>query len=77
MRYDSIIVDKEENMTHYEYQGYEYQTWDEVTEDNIKTFHECWKDGKEVKMSRDFYNHSPYRLIERDEFIKHVQSLNA
>ena len=48
---------------HYEYMGYEYRTYDDVEEDNIKTFHECWKDGKRVQLAREFENYSPYRLV--------------
>ena len=61
--------------THYEYKGFEYRTWDEREEDNIKTFHECWKDGKEVKMSREFYNTSPYDLVEYEDFVAFVQQI--
>jgi hypothetical protein len=61
--------------THYSYKGFEYRTWDEREEDNIKTFHECWKDGKEVKMSRAFYNTSPYDLVEYEDFVAFVQQI--
>jgi hypothetical protein len=61
----------------YEYRGYKYGTWDENDGDCIKTFHECWKDGKEVKMSREFYNQSPYSLIEYDDFVKFVNTLEV
>lgn len=47
----------------YEYRGFVYQTYDDIEEDNIKTFHECWKDGKRIKMPREFDNHSPYSLV--------------
>jgi predicted nucleotidyltransferase len=59
------------------YNGYEYCPWDDVEEDNIKTFHECYKDGKRIKMPGDFYNHSPYSLMPYEEFCKHVQSLEV
>lgn len=65
------------NGYHFEYLGYEYHTWDDVEEDNIKTFHECFKDGKRVDMTRDFYNHSPYSLMSYDEFAKHVQTVEV
>jgi hypothetical protein len=63
------------NGRHYTYLGFEYRTWDEVEEDNIKTFHECWKDGKEVKMPHAFYNHSPYSLITIEEFKGFVDNI--
>jgi len=61
----------------YNYLGYEYCPWDDVEEDNIKTFHECYKNGKRVHMPREFYNHSPYSLMTRDEFVKHVQTVEV
>jgi uncharacterized protein YacL (UPF0231 family) len=61
--------------THYEYKGFEYRTWDDREEDNIKTFHECWKDGKEVKMPYAFYNTSPYSFVEREDFVAFVQQI--
>lgn len=61
----------------YSYLGYEYYPLDEVEDDNIKMFHECYKDGKRIKMSNDFYNHSPYELMLYDEFVKHVQSVEV
>lgn len=62
---------------HFAYLGFEYRTWDEIEEDNIKTFHECWKDGKQIKMPREFYNHSPYSLITFDEFVAFVQRVEV
>jgi hypothetical protein len=62
-------------MKHYTYKGFEYRTWDDVEEDNIKTFHECWRGGKQIKMTSDFYNHSPYSLISLDEFVVFVQQI--
>jgi hypothetical protein len=62
---------------YFSYLGYDYCPWDDVEEDNIKTFHECYKDGKRVNMPREFYNHSPYSLITYDEFVKHVQTVEV
>ena len=59
------------------YNGYEYRTWDDVEDDNIKTFHECYKDGVRIKMSSEFYNHTPYSLMSCDEFVRHVQSIEV
>jgi hypothetical protein len=61
----------------YSYLDYEYCPWDDVEEDNIKTFHECYKDGKRIRMPREFYNHSPYSIMSRDEFVQHVQTLEV
>jgi hypothetical protein len=60
---------------HYTYKDFEYRTWAEHEEDNIKTFHECWKDGKEVKMSREFYNTSPYDLVKQEDFQRFVEEI--
>lgn len=56
----------------YEYKGYEYRTYDDIEEDNIKTFHLCFKDGKEVSLARAFYNTSPYRLVAVEDFVQFV-----
>ena len=63
--------------TVYSYLGYEYRPWDDVEEDNIKTFHECYKNGKQVKMPYDFYNHSPYSIMTYEEFVSHVQTVEV
>ena len=63
--------------TIYSYLGYEYRVWDDVEEDNIKTFHECYKNGQRVKMPREFYNHSPYSLMMFEEFVGHVQTVEV
>lgn len=57
---------------HYEYKGYEYRTYDDIEEDNIKTFHMCFRDGHEVKLDYAFYNHSPYSLVSRQDFEQFV-----
>lgn len=62
---------------HYQYRGYQYITWDENDGDWSQTFHECWKDGQQVRMSREFYNQSPYDLIEYDDFVKFVNTLEV
>jgi hypothetical protein len=61
----------------YSYLGYEYCPWDDVEEDNIKTFHEVYKNGKRIRMPREFYNHSPYSIMSRDEFVQHVQTIEV
>jgi hypothetical protein len=67
-----MFIDK-----HYTYKGFEYRTWDEIESDgdNKKTYHECWKDGKEVKMSREFYNTSPYDLVKQEDFQRFVEEV--
>ena len=57
----------------YSYKGFQYRTWDDVEPDNIKTFHECYKDGTEVQLCRAFANSSPYRLVKREDFIRYVE----
>ena len=52
----------------FEYKGYQYRTYDDIEEDNIKTFHLCYKDGQEVKLPQEFYNHSPYSTVDFDVF---------
>jgi hypothetical protein len=56
----------------YKYKGYEYRTFQDIEEDNIKTFHLCYKDGKEVSLCREFYNTSPYRYVKRLDFERYV-----
>jgi hypothetical protein len=50
----------------YEYMGYEYRTYEDIEEDNIKTFHLCFKDGKRVILPREFESYSPYRWVPLD-----------
>ena len=56
----------------YEYNGYQYRTYEDREPDNIKTFHTCWKDDKEVKLCREFENTSPYRYVKKADFIRYV-----
>ena len=58
----------------YGYKGYQYRTWRDVEEDNIKIFHECYKDGTAVDLGREFVNTSPYRLVDRKDFIRYVDA---
>lgn len=51
------------------FNGYEYRTYLEVEDDNQKLFHLCFLNGEEVKVSREFRNHSPYSKITPDEFM--------
>jgi hypothetical protein len=61
----------------YSYLGYEYRPWDDVEEDNIKTYHECYKNGIRVKMPREFYNHSPYKTMTFAEFVQQIQTVEV
>ena len=61
----------------YSYLGYEYRPYEDHEEDNIKIFHECYKNGVRVKMPSDFYNHSPYNYMDATEFVKYIQSIEV
>jgi uncharacterized protein YacL (UPF0231 family) len=63
--------------TIFSYLGYEYRPWDDVEEDNIKTYHECYKNGQRVHMPYEFYNHSPYSLMTFEEFVGHIQTVEV
>ena len=56
----------------YEYKGYQYRTYDDVEDDNIKTFHFCFKDGQEVFLCDEFYQTSPYRKVHPEDFKRFV-----
>ena len=64
-------------MDYHHYKGYEYSPYEEVEFDgeNMKIFHYCFKDGKEVKMVSDFYNESPYRFIDYSKFVQYIDSI--
>ena len=64
-------------MRHYSYLGFEYRTYDDVEPDNIKMYHECWKDGKRITMPNEFYNHSPYSLVKYEEFVAFIQRVEV
>jgi len=60
----------------YDYCGYQYRTYDDIEDDNIKTFHLCYKDGIEVKeISYGFFNTSPYSLVAYDDFRGYIDIL--
>ena len=61
----------------YSYLGYEYRPWDDVEEDNIKTYHECYKYGQRVSMPEAFYCHSPYDTMTFEEFVQHIQTVEV
>jgi hypothetical protein len=61
----------------YEYRGYRYMIWHEYEDDNVKMFHECWREGRQIRMPDEFYNHSPYKVMTRAEFIAHCHSLEV
>jgi len=51
---------------------YTYYTDLEAEEDNQKIYHYCFMGGNEVKLEKDFYNHSPYSKITPDEFMGYL-----
>ena len=59
----------------YTVDGFSYYAIEDREEDNIKLFHECYKDGRRVVMPMAFYNESPYRLITPDAFKKYLQTI--
>lgn len=61
----------------YEYLGYEYRIYEDREEDNIKLFHYCYKDGREIQMPNGFYQQSPYTLIDLDIFKEFVHTLEV
>ena len=62
---------------HYEYRGYQYRTYEDREDDNVKLFHLCFRNGQEVRMPYEFYRNSPYSLIAPEDFQKHVNSLEV
>ena len=64
-------------MSMYSYLGYEYRPREDVEEDNIKIFHECYKHGQRVSMPQEFYNHSPYSFLTFEEFVKQIQTVEV
>jgi hypothetical protein len=61
----------------YNYLGYEYRPWDDVEPDNIKTLHECYKNGQRVNMPEAFYCHSQYYTMTFEQFVGHVQTVEV
>jgi hypothetical protein len=61
----------------YNYLGYQYIPCEDVEEDNIKIFHECQKNGQRIRMPDAFYNHSPYKYVEFDDFVKYIQTVEV
>ena len=57
--------------------GYEYRIYEDREEDNIKFFHECYKDGKRVTMPNEFYQHSPYSHVPQDKFREYIRSVEV
>ena len=61
----------------YEYKGYQYRTYLDIEEDNMKTFHYCYKEGVEVKLPYAFYNHSPYSDVPYESFVSIVDEYST
>ena len=62
---------------HYSIDGFEYWTYTEYEEDNKKMFHGCIRNGVEIKMPEEFFQHSPYRLVPIEDFTRYVTSLEV
>ena len=58
----------------YSYKGYEYRIWQDFEDDNVKMFHQCWRNGQEVNLGQEFYNHSPYRPVPKSVFERLVDN---
>lgn len=67
------------NSTTLEYalRGYEYRTYLDVEEDNMKYFHYCFKDGRRIEMPAGFDNYTPYDKITPQEFADFVSNLEV
>jgi 7-cyano-7-deazaguanine synthase in queuosine biosynthesis len=61
----------------FSYNNYQYRVWEDCDDDCIKIFHECYRDGERITMPTEFYNHTPYSLMSREEFVKHVQTVEV
>jgi hypothetical protein len=46
-----------------------YYTDLDIEEDNQKIYHYCFVGDEQVEVSREFRNHSPYSLMDVDEFM--------
>lgn len=62
---------------HFTVNEYEYWTDEDVEPDVRKLWHYCRKNGREIKMSNEFYNHTPYHKMTRQEFTSHVMTLQV
>ena len=67
------------NSTNLEYalRGYQYRTYLDIEDDNMKYFHYCFKDGVSVKMPAEFDNYTPYAKVKPAEFADFVNSLEV
>jgi hypothetical protein len=61
----------------YTIDGFSYYAIEDREEDNIKLFHECYRDKVRVVMPQEFYNESPYRLITPDAFKKYIRTIEV
>ena len=61
----------------YTVDGFSYYVIEDREDDNIKMFHECYRDGRRVVMPQAFYNESPYRLITPEAFKKYLQTIEV
>jgi hypothetical protein len=61
----------------YNLRGYEYRTYLDIEEDNMKYFHYCFKGGKRIDMPAEFDNYTPYEKIKPAEFAEFVNNLEV
>jgi hypothetical protein len=64
-------------MFQFEVDGYQYIVERDDEYDNIKNYHYCYKDGVEVKMPDAFYRTSPYTWLTKEQFTKHIRTLEV
>ena len=62
---------------HFTVNEYEYWTDEDVEPDVRKLWHYCFKNGHQIKMRSEFYNHSPYSVMTREEFTKHIMTVEV
>jgi hypothetical protein len=76
-----IVKDKESEMHPRDFQytvdGFSYHAIEDREDDNIKLFHECYRDGRRVVMPAAFYNESPYRLITPAKFREYCRTVEV
>ena len=61
----------------YTVDGFQYYAIEDREDDNIKLFHECYKDGRRIIMPNEFYQHSPYSHVPQDKFREYIQTVEV
>ena len=57
--------------------GFEYRPYVDIEPDNKKIFHDCYKEGRCIKMPDDFYNFTPYTYMSQLEFSNFVRRIEV